>query len=122
KLTQVFINIISNALEVIPDDGGVIMINGEVYEKYLFFRIRDNGPGISKEVKERFSKYPGLTLAVMGCIVNGPGEMKEAQAGIVGNGLNKANIYIYGKLVSKNIPINDVVDEFEKQLKIYNLI
>ncbi|HNT71101.1 MAG TPA: flavodoxin-dependent (E)-4-hydroxy-3-methylbut-2-enyl-diphosphate synthase, partial [Bacteroidales bacterium] len=77
---------------------------------------------ITKEVKERFSKYPGLTLAVMGCIVNGPGEMKEAQAGIVGNGLNKANIYIYGKLVSKNIPINDVVDEFEKQLKIYNLI
>jgi len=40
----------------------------------------------------------------MGCIVNGPGEMKEAQAGIVGNGLNKANIYIYGKLVSKTSP------------------
>jgi 4-hydroxy-3-methylbut-2-en-1-yl diphosphate synthase IspG/GcpE len=58
----------------------------------------------------------------MGCIVNGPGEMKEAQAGIVGNGLNKANIYIYGKLIAKNIPIEAVVDEFEKQLKIYNLI
>lgn len=77
---------------------------------------------ITKEVKERFSKYPGLTLAVMGCIVNGPGEMKEAQAGIVGNGLNKANIYIYGKLIAKNIPIEAVIDEFEKQLKKYNLI
>jgi (E)-4-hydroxy-3-methylbut-2-enyl-diphosphate synthase len=77
---------------------------------------------ITKEVKERFSRYPGLTLAVMGCIVNGPGEMKEAQAGIVGNGLNKANIYIYGKLIAKNIPIDIVVDEFEKQLKNHNLI
>lgn len=77
---------------------------------------------ITKEVKERFSRYPGLTLAVMGCIVNGPGEMKEAQAGIVGNGLNKANIYIYGKLIAKNIPIDNVVDEFEKQLRNHNLI
>ena len=58
----------------------------------------------------------------MGCIVNGPGEMREAQAGIVGNGINKADIYVFGRVVAKNIPVDKVVDEFEKQLKIHNLI
>lgn len=77
---------------------------------------------ITRQVKKRFSIYPGLTLAVMGCIVNGPGEMREAQAGIVGNGINKADIYVFGRVVAKNIPVDKVVDEFEKQLKIHNLI
>ena len=48
--------------------------------------------------------------------------MREAQAGIVGNGINKADIYVFGRVVAKNIPVDKVVDEFEKQLKIHNLI
>ncbi|MEG1556384.1 MAG: flavodoxin-dependent (E)-4-hydroxy-3-methylbut-2-enyl-diphosphate synthase, partial [Bacteroidales bacterium] len=34
--------------------------------------------------KERFSHYPGLKLGIMGCVVNGPGEMADADYGIVG--------------------------------------
>ena len=44
---------------------------------------------VLSEVKARFSNYPGLKIGVMGCIVNGPGEMADADYGIVGasNGL-----------------------------------
>jgi signal transduction histidine kinase len=53
KLTQVFINIVSNAIEAINHENGIIMIGGEAYNESLFIRIRDNGPGISDDIKEK---------------------------------------------------------------------
>lgn len=50
-----------------------------------------------------------LKIAVMGCVVNGLGEMRDADFGIVGKACGKANIYYKGELVEKNIDENNVV-------------
>ncbi|MCL5073819.1 MAG: flavodoxin-dependent (E)-4-hydroxy-3-methylbut-2-enyl-diphosphate synthase, partial [Actinobacteria bacterium] len=56
-----------------------------------------------------------LNIAVMGCIVNGPGEAKDADLGIA-YGIKKAAIFANGK-INRRIEIQDVLKEFEKDLK-----
>lgn len=55
-------------------------------------------------IKEKVSNNPGLKVAVMGCIVNGPGEMTGANFGCVGAGKGIVHIYKEGKVVQRNIP------------------
>jgi (E)-4-hydroxy-3-methylbut-2-enyl-diphosphate synthase len=54
-------------------------------------------------VKSRTAHLKGLKIAVMGCIVNGPGEMADAHYGYVGAGKGKVHLYKGQQLVSKNI-------------------
>ncbi len=61
-------------------------------------------------VKEATSMYPGLKIAVMGCIVNGPGEMADADYGYVGAGVGNVSLYRGKELVEKNIPSDEAVD------------
>lgn len=61
-------------------------------------------------VKAATSMYPGLKIAVMGCIVNGPGEMADADYGYVGAGVGNVSLYRGKELVEKNIPSSDAVD------------
>ncbi len=56
----------------------------------------------------------GLKVAVMGCIVNGPGEAKEADIGIA-FGKKKAAIFVKGKIL-KRLDINNILEEFVKEL------
>jgi (E)-4-hydroxy-3-methylbut-2-enyl-diphosphate synthase len=56
-----------------------------------------------KRVKEKTAQLKGLKIAVMGCIVNGPGEMAGADYGYVGSGRGKINLYKSTSLVRKNI-------------------
>ena len=65
------------------------------------------------QVKERFAHYPGLKIAVMGCIVNGPGEMADADYGIVGANNGLAAVYKGKERVSEIIPVAEAL----KQLK-----
>ena len=58
---------------------------------------------VLKEVKEKTSHLPGIKIAVMGCVVNGPGEMADADFGILGAGPGKVNIYRRSNPVLKNI-------------------
>lgn len=60
-------------------------------------------------VKEATSMYPGLKIAVMGCIVNGPGEMADADYGYVGAGVGNVSLYRGKELVEKNIPSSEAV-------------
>ncbi len=60
--------------------------------------------GTTKKVKERFKDIKGLKIAVMGCIVNGPGEMGDADYGYVGAGGGKVAIYRKGVMVENHIP------------------
>lgn len=53
------------------------------------------------EIKEKTNHLKGLKIAVMGCIVNGPGEMADADYGYVGTATGKVNLY-YGKILVKN--------------------
>ena len=53
----------------------------------------------------------------MGCIVNGPGEMADADYGYVGVGKGKINLYKEREVVKKNIPEVDAVDELIELIK-----
>jgi (E)-4-hydroxy-3-methylbut-2-enyl-diphosphate synthase len=64
-----------------------------------------------KKVKEATGHLKGLKIAVMGCIVNGPGEMAGADYGYVGAANGKVHIYRGTVPILKNIPETDAVEE-----------
>ena len=66
------------------------------------------------EVKQRFAHYPGLKIAVMGCIVNGPGEMADADYGIVGATNGLAVVYKGKERISEIIPVAEALKQLEK--------
>jgi len=63
-----------------------------------------------EEVKHRTSHLKGMVIAVMGCIVNGPGEMADADWGYVGEGNGKVSIYKGKNPVLRHVPENEAVD------------
>lgn len=70
-----------------------------------------------EEVQKRTSHLKGMVIAVMGCIVNGPGEMADADWGYVGEGGGKVSIYKAGKPVLRHIPDNKAIDELLKLIE-----
>tara|TARA_B110000014_G_C19617048_1_gene326358 strand:- start:159 stop:407 length:249 start_codon:yes stop_codon:yes gene_type:complete len=68
-------------------------------------------------VREKTSHLKGLKIAVMGCIVNGPGEMADADYGYVGTGLRKISLYKKHNVIKKNINSSTAVDELIKLIK-----
>ena len=56
------------------------------------------------KIKEATKHLKGLKIGIMGCIVNGPGEMADADYGYVGAGLNRVSLYRKQVCVEKNIP------------------
>ena len=73
--------------------------------------------GTVKRIKAATSKYRNLKIAVMGCIVNGPGEMADADFGYVGAGRGKIALYKAGELVKRSIPEENAVDELIKLIE-----
>ena len=65
-------------------------------------------------VKQRFAGYPGLKIGVMGCIVNGPGEMADADFGIVGASHGLVCVYVGKKRVSEPMAPEQAMDILEK--------
>ena len=59
----------------------------------------------------------GLKIGVMGCIVNGPGEMADADYGYVGTGPGKISLYKQKEVVKKNIPTDDAINELISLIK-----
>ena len=70
-----------------------------------------------RKVKERFADRPGLKIAVMGCIVNGPGEMADADYGYVGAGPDRVTLYRAGEAVERNIPQEEALGKLEEMIK-----
>ena len=62
------------------------------------------------EVKRRTSHLSGYCIAVMGCIVNGPGEMADADYGYVGEGKGKVSIYRGKEAVMRSVPQEEAID------------
>ena len=62
-------------------------------------------------VKEATAHLTGLKIAVMGCIVNGPGEMADADYGYVGAGRDRISLYRGKECVLKNIPQEEAVEQ-----------
>ena len=64
-----------------------------------------------EEVKKKTSHLKGTVIAVMGCIVNGPGEMADADWGYVGEGNHKVTIYRKKEPVLRHVPESEAVDK-----------
>lgn len=62
------------------------------------------------KIRERTAHLKGLKIGIMGCIVNGPGEMADADYGYVGTGPGKINLYKEKTVVKKNISEAEAVD------------
>ena len=58
-------------------------------------------------IRARTGHLKGLKLAIMGCIVNGPGEMADADFGYVGSGAGRIDLYVGKEKVEKNVPEAD---------------
>ncbi|HNY01031.1 MAG TPA: (E)-4-hydroxy-3-methylbut-2-enyl-diphosphate synthase [Bacteroidales bacterium] len=69
------------------------------------------------KIRESTSHLKGLKIAVMGCVVNGPGEMADAHYGFVGAGSGKIHLYQAQKLVKKNIDESQAVEELIALIK-----
>lgn len=61
-------------------------------------------------IKEATKGMKGLKIGIMGCIVNGPGEMADADYGYVGAGPNKVSLYRKQECVERNIPEDEAVE------------
>src|SRR5665213_19905 len=65
---------------------------------------------VTAQIKQRTQHLKGVKIAIMGCIVNGPGEMADADFGYVGGAPNKINLYVGKTPVKFNIPEAEAVD------------
>ena len=73
-------------------------------------RTMYNLEGTFEEVKRRTAHLKGMIIAVMGCIVNGPGEMADADWGYVGEGNGKVSIYKGKSPVLRHVPETEAID------------
>lgn len=70
-----------------------------------------------KEIKAALAHLPGLKIGVMGCIVNGPGEMADADYGYVGAAAGHVSLYKGKECVEKNIPVSEALENLIEILK-----
>jgi (E)-4-hydroxy-3-methylbut-2-enyl-diphosphate synthase len=68
-------------------------------------------------IKKRTDHLPGVKIAIMGCIVNGPGEMADADFGYVGSGPGRVNLYVGKELVVRNVPDSDADDRLVELIR-----
>jgi (E)-4-hydroxy-3-methylbut-2-enyl-diphosphate synthase len=116
----------------IGEDGSQVELEGSEYAEYLvdelmqaarrrFYRpeyiacpgcgrTMYNLEGTFEEVKRRTKHLKGMVIAVMGCIVNGPGEMADADWGYVGEGNGKVSIYKGKEPVLRHVPETEAID------------
>lgn len=116
----------------IDDKGETVVLDGSEYAEYLcdelmqaarrrFYRPEYIAcPGCGRtmynlektfnEVKRRTSHLKGMVIGVMGCIVNGPGEMADADWGYVGEGNGKVSIYKGKEAVLRHVPEDEAID------------
>ncbi|MGC8742556.1 MAG: (E)-4-hydroxy-3-methylbut-2-enyl-diphosphate synthase [Verrucomicrobiia bacterium] len=72
---------------------------------------------VTAKIKARTGHLKGVKIAIMGCIVNGPGEMADADFGYVGGAPGKVNLYVGKKPVKFNIPQEEAVDKLVELIK-----
>ena len=116
----------------VDENGETIHLDGSEYAAYLVDEVLQAArrkfyrpeyiacPGCGRtmynlestfnEVKMRTSHLKGMVIAVMGCIVNGPGEMADADWGYVGEGNGKVSIYKGKEPVLRHVPEDKAID------------
>ena len=71
----------------------------------------------TQKIREKTSHLKGVKIGIMGCIVNGPGEMADADYGYVGTGPGKITLYKEKTVVRKNVDENNAVNELIELIK-----
>jgi (E)-4-hydroxy-3-methylbut-2-enyl-diphosphate synthase len=71
----------------------------------------------TSKIKEATGHLSGLKIGIMGCIVNGPGEMADADFGYVGSAPGHINLYKGKEVVRKNVPQDDAVNQLIDLIK-----
>ncbi len=71
----------------------------------------------TQKIRERTHHLKGIKIGIMGCIVNGPGEMADADYGYVGTGVGKISLYKGKEVVKKNVTSETAVDELIDLIK-----
>ena len=72
---------------------------------------------VTKRIRKRTAHLPGVKIAIMGCIVNGPGEMADAHFGYVGSRPGMIDLYVGKECVEKNIPFDEADDRLIDLIK-----
>ena len=70
-----------------------------------------------RKSKQATAHLKGVKIAIMGCIVNGPGEMADADFGYVGGAPGKVNLYVGKTAVKFNIPEAEAVDRLKDLIR-----
>jgi len=102
---------------------GILQASGRRISKAEFIacpscgRTKFNIKSVLDEVRKRTSHLKGLKIAVMGCIVNGPGEMAGADYGYVGSGKGKVSLFRGPDEIKRNLPEADAIDELINLIK-----
>jgi (E)-4-hydroxy-3-methylbut-2-enyl-diphosphate synthase len=69
------------------------------------------------KIRAKTDHLKGIKIGIMGCIVNGPGEMADADYGYVGVGVDKITLYKGKEVIQKNVPSKDAVDSLIELIK-----
>ena len=72
---------------------------------------------VTKTIRARTKHLKGVTIAIMGCIVNGPGEMADADFGYVGGAPNKINLYVGKECVEYNVHESEALNHLVELIK-----
>ncbi|KAI0510216.1 hypothetical protein KFK09_010817 [Dendrobium nobile] len=72
---------------------------------------------ISAQIREKTSHLPGVSIAIMGCIVNGPGEMADADFGYVGGAPGKIDLYVGKTVVKRGIAMEGATEALIQLIK-----
>lgn len=75
---------------------------------------------VTQKIRSRTDHLKGVTIAIMGCIVNGPGEMADADFGYVGGAPAKINLYVGKECVKYNVPAEEALDRLIDLIKEHN--
>lgn len=74
---------------------------------------------VTEQIKQKTGHLPGVSIAIMGCIVNGPGEMADADFGYVGGAPGKVDLYVGKEVVRRGIPNAQACDALVQLIKDY---
>ena len=72
---------------------------------------------VTEQIKQKTGHLPGVAIAIMGCIVNGPGEMADADFGYVGGAPGKVDLYVGKEVVKRAIPNEQACDALVQLIK-----
>ena len=81
------------------------------------FNLEETIRKVKAALDQRQGQSQGLKIAVMGCIVNGPGEMADADYGYVGAGRDRISLYRGKECILKNIPQEEAVEQLLKLIE-----